>query len=312
MISRRGAANLRAPATTVAALTGLSFAVALVFTYADGPLSVVDDPTGWAFYSSPTRAWEFGLGALVTFWAHRRTSSSRTGGRTAGIVGFASALLLAATNLLVDDATPWPGFLALLPVVGTAGLIVAGTLGTNPVSRLLSLRPAVWVGDLSYSLYLWHWPVITFGTALWPSGTTRLVAALASFVPAWLSYRYVESPLRAARHRSSATVFGLATGSGAAAAGLAFAVGMLGVTAVPGAATYRAERETLPVGRASGCMIRDRLFVPEDIQRCYTRVARRRDGSCSSATPTPTPSPTGSSPRPIVLVERTRSHRGSL
>jgi peptidoglycan/LPS O-acetylase OafA/YrhL len=276
MIGRRGDANIRASALTVAALTGASFVVALACTYADGPLPVVGDPTGFAFYSAPTRAWEFGVGALVAFWAHGRTSHSKARPRSVAVVAFASTVLVAATNLVVDDTALWPGVAALLPVAGTAGLIVAGTLGSNPVSRLLSARPAVWVGDLSYSLYLWHWPLIVFASLLWPGGTTRLLAALVSIVPAWLSYRYVETPLRAARPRSTATVFGLGAGAAAAATGLALVVAILGVTMVPAAATYRAEREALPVGRANGCMIRDRPYVPDDIGRCYTRVARPR------------------------------------
>jgi peptidoglycan/LPS O-acetylase OafA/YrhL len=274
MIGRRSGARIRAAAITVAALTAASFAFAIVCTYAEGPVSFVSDPTSLAFYSSPTRAWEFGVGALIAFWAHGRTDHRRARERIAGLTAVASVVLLAAPNLLVDDKTPWPGFLAVLPVAGTAGLIVAGTLASNPVSRLLSTRPAVWVGDLSYSLYLWHWPLIAFASLLWPGPTALLVAAVASIVPAWLSYRYVETPLRAARPRSRITVFGLGAGTAAAAAGLAFALGTVGVAVVPAAASYRAEATTLPVGRASGCMVRDRPYVPGDIDRCYTHVIR--------------------------------------
>jgi peptidoglycan/LPS O-acetylase OafA/YrhL len=273
-IGRRRGASSRAAALSVAALTAVSFAFAIACTYADGPLSFVSDPTSLAFYSSPTRAWEFGVGALVAFWAHGRAGRGKPGEQAAATTAFAGIVLLAATNLLVDDKTPWPGVIVLLPVAGTAGLIVAGTLASNPVSRLLSTRPAVWVGDLSYSLYLWHWPLIAFASLLWPGSAARLLAALTSIVPAWLSYRYVETPLRAARHRSTVTVFGLGAGTAAAAAGLAFTLGAFGVTVVPEAATYRAEREALPVGRASGCMLRGRAYVPGDIDRCYTRVAR--------------------------------------
>jgi hypothetical protein len=164
--------------------------------------------------------------------------------------------------------------MAVLPVAGTAGLIVAGTLAPNPASWLLSTRPAVWVGDLSYSLYLWHWPMVAFASLLWPGPAAPLLAAVASPGPAWLSYRYVETPLRAARPRSRVTVFGLGAGTAAAAAALAFALGTVGVAVVPAAASYRAEAATLPVGRASGCMVRDRPYVLGDIDRCYIRVAR--------------------------------------
>jgi peptidoglycan/LPS O-acetylase OafA/YrhL len=274
IIGRRRGGSIRAAAISVAALTAASFAFAIACTHAAGPLSFVSDSTSLAFYSSPTRAWEFGVGALVAFWAHDRTNNRKAGTRVAALTTFASIVLLAAPNLLVDDKTPWPGVLAVLPVAGTAGLIVAGTLASNPVSRLLSTRPAVWVGDLSYSLYLWHWPLIAFASLLWPGTAAPLLAALACVVPSWLSYQYVETPLRAARPRSRVTVFGLGAGTAAAAAGLAFALGTVGVAVIPAAASYHAEAATLPVGRASGCMVRDRPYVPGDIDRCYTRVDR--------------------------------------
>jgi peptidoglycan/LPS O-acetylase OafA/YrhL len=273
-VGLRSRARISATASAVAALTAMSFALAIICTYADGPLSFVSDPTGLAFYSSPTRAWEFGVGALVALWAHSRTDHRKVEERVAGLIAFASIMLVAAPNLLVDGTTSWPGVMAVLPVAGTAGLIVAGTLASNPVSRLLSTRPAVWVGDRSYSLYLWHWPLIVFASLRWPGSTTLVVAAVASFLPAWLSYRYVETPLRVARPRSRATVFGAGAGTAVAAAGLAFVLGTVGVAVVPAADRYRAEAATLPVGRASGCMVRDRPYVAGDMDRCYTRVAR--------------------------------------
>jgi peptidoglycan/LPS O-acetylase OafA/YrhL len=273
-VGRRSRAHIRATAGAVAALTAASLAFAIACTYAEGPVSFVSDPASLAFYSSPTRAWEFGVGALVALWAHARADHRKAGERVAALTAFAGIVLLAAPNLLADDKTPWPGVMAVLPVAGTAGLIVAGTLAPNPVCRLLSTRPAVWVGDLSYSLYLWHWPLIVFASLQWPGTTAPLLAAVASILPAWLSYRYVETPLRAARPRSRVTVFGLGAGTAAAAAALAFALGAIGVVVVPAAASYRAEAATLPVGRASGCMVRDRPYVPSDIDRCYTRVAR--------------------------------------
>jgi peptidoglycan/LPS O-acetylase OafA/YrhL len=274
-VGRRSGGRIRATAITVGALTAASFVVAVACSYAEGPVSFVSDPPSLAFYSSPTRAWEFGVGALVALWAHRRTDHRRAGERVAALIAFASILLLAAPNLLVDDQTPWPGVMAMFPVAGTAGLIVAGTLGPNRVSGLLSRRPAVWVGDLSYSLYLWHWPLIVFASLRWPGTIAPPLVAVASFLPAWLSYRYVETPLRAARRpRSRVTVFGLGAGTATAAAALAFAVGTVGVAMVPDAAVYRAEAATLPVGRASGCMVRDRAYLPSDLDRCYTHIAR--------------------------------------
>src|SRR5262249_30631181 len=73
----------------------------------------------------------------------------------------------------------------------------AGAGPTTRISRLLGARPVVWIGDLSYSWYLWHWPLIVFATSLWPGGREiGTAAAAASLLPAWISYRFVENPIR--------------------------------------------------------------------------------------------------------------------
>ena len=73
----------------------------------------------------------------------------------------------------------------------------AGVHRTSPVSRVLATRPLVALGDVSYSWYLWHWPLIVFAAVLLPGEPAALViAALGSLLPAWLSYRFVEQPLR--------------------------------------------------------------------------------------------------------------------
>ena len=114
MIGRRsGGTNIRASALSVAVLTGASFSFSLVCSYADGPLGMVGDPAAWAFYSAPSRAWEFGVGALVALWAHSRAStgvtSGKTGSRKAVIVALAAVLLLLGGSLVLNEGTPWPG-----------------------------------------------------------------------------------------------------------------------------------------------------------------------------------------------------------
>jgi len=101
---------------------------------------------------------------------------------------------------LIDDGTPFPGPWTLLPVLSTAALIIAGSresVGQPFLSRLLATRPLVATGDVSYSLYLWHWPLIVFAALLWPGNEVALVmAALISVAPALASYRWVEQPIR--------------------------------------------------------------------------------------------------------------------
>lgn len=150
--------------------------------------------TSFAFYMAPSRAWEFAAGVLLALVAHRLT---RLPERAAILLGVIGTVVLAYGAFAFDDRTEFPGLAALVPVVGTALLIVAGTATERGVSRLLGIRPAVWIGDVSYGWYLWHWPLIVFAAALWPGQAWVLVpVALFSLVPTALSYRFVENPIR--------------------------------------------------------------------------------------------------------------------
>jgi peptidoglycan/LPS O-acetylase OafA/YrhL len=164
----------RHTATIFVTLLGLgSFGIALV-----GVNPLVHS---WlfGFYSPLTRAWEFAVGALLALV----TVKSVRGLAAAG------ALLLAASFFLIDDRTTFPGLWTLLPVAATALLIVG-----RP--RALTLRPLVQVGDWSYSIYLWHWPLIVLATTF---GWSRTAAAALSFLPAVASFRWVERPLRSSQ-----------------------------------------------------------------------------------------------------------------
>ena len=116
------------------------------------------DP-GLAYFATTTRAWELALGgALAVFTAWERWPEGSR--RTLGAFGLIMVLWAAVA---FDRTTPFPGYQALLPTVGAAFLIVSGTATSRlSVYRLLQSRPLQYVGDLSYSLYLWHWPAIIF------------------------------------------------------------------------------------------------------------------------------------------------------
>lgn len=149
-------------------------------------------PDQLAFYASPARAWEFSAGALVALaipWIARLSAFSA---RWLGLAGVA-AIGLAVFE--VRNVWGMAGTAALLPILGTCALLAAGAGPARGVSRVLGLRPVTWVGDLSYSWYLWHWPLIVFGTAIW-SPSLAPTAALLALLPAWLSFRFVENPIR--------------------------------------------------------------------------------------------------------------------
>jgi peptidoglycan/LPS O-acetylase OafA/YrhL len=147
-----------------------------------------------AFYSPATRAWEFGAGVLLALAAPAIARLSR---RFAGSLGIGGVMLIGVGALTITGRTPFPGVAALLPVVGTVLILLAGMNAERGVTALLGTRPAIWLGDVSYGWYLWHWPLIVFAAALWPrTGWVLVAAAIASLGPTWLSYHFIENPIR--------------------------------------------------------------------------------------------------------------------
>jgi peptidoglycan/LPS O-acetylase OafA/YrhL len=178
-----------------------------------------------AYFSPFTRAWELGLGATLAVAA---PTLERTPSAVRLVLGWAGVAAIACSALLFSNGTPFPGALALVPTLGTALAIVAG-MGSRSsplsVGRLLALRPMCIVGDRSYALYLWHWPVLIIaaeyaGQDL--SLAVKLGLMVAAFVVSCISYTLVENPIRT-RMRSRAATFVVAVGCTAAVLGTATA-----------------------------------------------------------------------------------------
>ena len=159
-------------------------------------LAVIGAKPEAVFYLLPTRAWELLAGALVHSLERSMTRSS-----TRNVAGVLGGALIAASLALYNPAVPFPGWIALLPVAGTMGLILAGTASGSVVSRVLSWRGAVYVGKISYSLYLVHWPIRVYTDELVQDYSLgwRVGAFLASFAIADALHRFVEQPLRQQR-----------------------------------------------------------------------------------------------------------------
>ena len=188
-------------------VSAVSLGISLAGSYGHS-IPGVTTPDQFAFYMSPARAWEFGLGALVALLV---PLAMRLPAFAAAVVGAVGAAAIGAGAALIDDTQPYPGLAALIPTLGVAALLVAGTAGTGPLTRLLATRPFVWIGDRSYSWYLWHWPLIVMAKALWPgAGAAAPAAASLSLVPAWASYRWVENPIRFGKRFRGARVLALA------------------------------------------------------------------------------------------------------
>jgi peptidoglycan/LPS O-acetylase OafA/YrhL len=161
-------------------------------------LTVVNQP--WAFFSLPTRAWELGLGALLAVGAGQL---SRVPDRPAAIAAWVGLGMVVVSGVLMSTATPFPGVAALVPTLGSA-LFIAGGFRQSAIApgRWLSTAVPRFLGRISYSLYLWHWPVLILpAVALdirlpwWARGSLVLLAVALAAVTQVL----VEDPLRHGR-----------------------------------------------------------------------------------------------------------------
>jgi peptidoglycan/LPS O-acetylase OafA/YrhL len=191
--------NRAAVAIVLALVSTVSFVLSWLLTtgrFGFLGIDAVNDLSGEvAFYSSFTRAWEFAVGGLLVMASPRLSNMARGSEWALSIAG---VVLVGYAAIQFDGLTQFPGTAALVPVVGTLCILAAGERQpVNLVSKGLTVRPAQLLGDLSYSWYLWHWPFIVFAAALWPSTSQALVVGAAlSVLPAWLSYRFVEQPIR--------------------------------------------------------------------------------------------------------------------
>ncbi|WP_122261720.1 acyltransferase family protein [Ornithinimicrobium cerasi] len=156
-----------------------------------------------AYFVTPTRVYELMLGAVVALGALAWPTIPRF---LSAVLGWLGLAMVVASLFVIDQHTPFPGTAALLPTVGAALVLVSGfRAGSWGPELALRARWMQWVGRISYSLYLWHWPFVAAAASIVGVGAGGpvslpvqwgLVAVLVSVVPAWLSFRYVEEPVR--------------------------------------------------------------------------------------------------------------------
>lgn len=189
----RGGGLRRVLLVVVAVVAALSFLAAVVYTMTS---------PAQAYFVTFTRAWQFAAGAAIALlpagFVGRLNMLAASALALAGFVGIAVAAFV------FGPQTPYPGTAALLPVLATAAVIIAGTGRRAPlwgVSTLTDARPVQWLGDVSYSLYLWHWPLIVLmpfvigaPLSLW----SRLAVLAVALVLAWASRRWIEVPAQRA------------------------------------------------------------------------------------------------------------------
>jgi peptidoglycan/LPS O-acetylase OafA/YrhL len=150
-----------------------------------------------AFYLMPFRAWQFAAGALAWLLATKRVGFGSD--RLATTMGAAGLLLIVLSLVLIRRDAVYPGAWALLPTLGAVGMLLAATTGRNIFTRALALPPLQALGKVSYSWYLWHWPVLVVGAVLLPTPSLvqRILLGAWALLVAVLSYRLLERPIRA-------------------------------------------------------------------------------------------------------------------
>jgi peptidoglycan/LPS O-acetylase OafA/YrhL len=209
-----------------AAVATLSMIINLAFVsrYADA-----------SFYLPFSRLWELFMGAGLALYVQRSIHTWESHLNPAGrnLLGIAGLAMLAGSVFGINSLEPFPGWVALLPTVGTALVIFAGPLAwTN--RTILSWRPAVIVGLISYPLYLWHWPLLSFSRLAnegpHPHPILKPTMFALAFVLAYLTFRYVETPIRlvkdpARRRRGALWLLGCVALTGAFGAAVVAAHG---------------------------------------------------------------------------------------
>lgn len=171
-------------ATVVTLLSLLSFAASVFLTPRDAMQ---------AFYLLPTRAWELGAGVLLALWKPQPLQGS-----AASALNLLGLLLIGAAALLISKADSFPGYLALVPVPVLGACLMIGARGRIN-HLLLANGPMRFIGKVSYSWYLWHWPLLSLAR-IFSDGPLSLMQSLSicalALMVAWFSWRMVEQPFR--------------------------------------------------------------------------------------------------------------------
>ena len=238
----------------------ISFVLNLVFS---SGIRLLPLPTRIAFFSPLTRIWELQLGVLIAFIPIQpiRSRSFRYSGDLLAGIGL---VLIFWSGFTFNSFMQFPGMIALIPTTGALLLILASP-NSRVVGNLLSVRPLRIIGDLSYSWYLWHWPLIVFSEALFPgSRSALLLAGFGSIIPAFISYQFVENRFRSSEssHKISPTKIAFMS--------LSFQF-LCAAALIVGATTTYGMREPIAEGAngswafASGCQMTE---LPFPIEKC--------------------------------------------
>lgn len=255
---------------------GIGVALVVAASLLHSILATLDD-RAWAYFATTTRAWELAIGALLAIAAPTQKTW------WSAVLGAAGLAMIVMAAAFFDATSPFPGWIAALPVLGTAAVIHSGGVGgTNSfVHRALGSAVPRYLGGTSYSLYLWHWPLIIFAkvwTGSPPEFYSGVLLIVGSIVLADLSKRFVEDPIYKAHQPGTSSRSGIYLGAfclvAAVAAGLALLV-------LPGAGSHAVEVDTAARYPGAATLSRDydhdhtpalaniRQDIPADYRKCH-------------------------------------------
>lgn len=266
-----GSAGSGLPASTTRVLLVVT-SVAVAASFAWG-VWLTQSSQPLAYFQPFSRAWELGVGALLALAAPALAGLPGRVRDVAAVLGLATVV---AAALVLDEGTPFPGTAALLPVLGTAAVVAAGTGGGSRLGTLLGARPLRTLGRLSYGWYLWHWPVLVLAPRALggdPGLVGRLALSLLALGLAWLTYALVEDPVR--RHRLLAADPARSLAVGALCVALAAGTGVASAAMVPEVRGTAAPRP--PVATAEAEQVQVGALDEVDVRQAV-RQAERLDG----------------------------------
>ncbi|MGH3468118.1 MAG: acyltransferase family protein [Thermocrispum sp.] len=233
-----------------------------------------------SFFITTTRMWELAIGAAVALGL---TTLARLPRTIAIVLGWSGLVAIVASALVYSTSSAWPGYAALLPALGTAAVIAAGSAAgpAGPVA-ILGTGAFQWVGGLSYSLYLWHWPMIVAASAYWGDLSPKrgLAVVVLSVLPAWLTLKFVENPVRFSSTTFRLPRASLRLGAVLTVTGVLAGLALVGVTAKLTSGDLANARGALvlgsnpaayrPVDQSEG-ITPDPLLATEDVPYAYDR-----------------------------------------
>lgn len=177
-------------------ITAAVLVVMFIVSYWWSIVSTPGDATV-AYFSTWTRAWEIAVGCLLAVYLPQILRLSSAIGSWLMIAGVA---LIIASCFIIQGDTPFPGWIAILPVTGAAAVVTGGSVAANsPMDRVLQLPFLQMLGKYSYGMYLWHWPMLQIGPSIFGrpfSATEKVLVLILATITAGITYRLIEDPAR--------------------------------------------------------------------------------------------------------------------